>query len=426
MTGHPEIGVPHPLLRRSFAVLDQAGVEWCVLRGEHELARPQGDVDLLVSASQRERALAALCSIGFARLPAWGRGSHFFVRAYHGPTNLWLTLDLVTELSYGPAFSLATDAAAGCLRRRRRAGDVFVLAPDDAFWTLLLHCLLDKCHVGPHQAVRLEALACAARPDGPLAAVVDAVAPRGHGTSHMLQAARSRDWAALTSFRPSLLRSWTRAQLPRVVVRAARERMLALGERPAVWLSRRGLSVALLGPDGAGKSTLARELAEEFCFPAMTAYMGMWQGDGDAQGAWRATWRALLRPLVSLRRYLWARIHQERGTLVVFDRYTYDAHLPPRPPLVLAKSFYFWLLARTCPRPSLVLLLDAPGELLAGRKHEHSVEELEWQRSHFLELRERIPGLEVVDATRPLDAVKADVVGRTWRKYGARLGAGSR
>jgi thymidylate kinase len=426
VTGTLELAAPHPLLKRSFAVLDQAGVEWCVLRGEHELGRPQEDVDLLISASQRERALTALRAIGFERLPACGRGSHVFVRAYHGPTNLWVTLDLVTELSYGPAFSLATDAAAGCLRRRRRVGDLFLPAPDDAFWTLLLHCLLDKRAVEPRHAGRLEALAQEARPDGPLGAVVDSVAPRAAGAASMLEAARRRDWAALGASRPRLLRSWTRAQLARVAGRAARQRVLALGEKPTVWLSRRGLSVALLGPDGAGKSTLARELADGFCFPATSAYMGLWQGDADARSPLRAVLRALSRPAISLRRYLAARVHQERGRLVVFDRYTYDAHLPPRPPLVAAKRLYFWLLARTCPRPGLVLLLDAPGELLAGRKGEHTAEELEWQRSHFLRLRERIPRLEVVDATRPLDAVKADVVERVWREYGTRRGAGAR
>jgi thymidylate kinase len=183
------------------------------------------------------------------------------------------------------------------------------------------------------------------------------------------------------------------------------------------------MSVALLGPDGAGKSTLARQVAEGFCFPARTAYMGLWQGDDEVRrGPWRASARVLFRPATSVRRYLAARTQQELGRLVVFDRYTYDAHLPPRPPLVRAKKLYFSLLAHSCPRPGLVLLLDAPGELLAARKREHTAEELEWQRRHFLGLRERLPGLAVVDAARSPEAVKAEILDRIWSHYCARRG----
>jgi thymidylate kinase len=416
----------HPMLREAFAALDRAGAEWCVLRGECELGRPPGDVDLLISPSGYERARAALRGVGFAPLRALGRGSHSFFVAYHGPTDLWITLDIVSELSYGPAFSLATRAEHGCLRRRRRAADVFVLAPDDAFWTLLLHCVLDKRGVDAHHALRLEALAEMALPDGPLASLIAALTPRGWCPRRILRAARSGDWESLLALYPSLLRSWGRAQLGRVATRVATQSVLRLTEKPAVALSRRGLSVALLGPDGAGKSTLAQEVAEGFCFPGTTAYMGLWQGDGDVRRSpWRASARVLLRPAASVRRYLAARIQQELGRLVVFDRYTYDAYLPPRAPLVRAKKLYFSLLARTCPRPDLVVLLDAPADVLAARKREHTAQELEWQRRHFLGLRERFPGLQVIDAARPQDDVKAEVVDRIWSHYRARRGAGS-
>ena len=410
------------MLRQAFAVLDQAGGEWCVLRGEAELAQPREDVDLLISPSDYERARVGLCALGFAALPAYGRGSHSFFRAYHRPTDQWITLDVVTELSYGPAFGLATRAEQGCLGRRRRVGEVCVLAPDDSFWTLLLHCVLDKRGFEGHHAARLQALAEEALPDGPLASLVACLAPPEWPPRRMLRAARSGDWKSLVDLYPSLLRSWARAQLGPVVRRIATQRLLRLAEKPVVWLSRRGLSVALLGPDGAGKSTLAREVAEGFCFPGATSYMGLWQGDQMH----RRAWRVLLRPAACWRRYLAARIEQQLGRLVIFDRYTYDAYLPPRPPRVRAKKLYFSLLAHTCPRPDLVLLLDAPGRLLAERKHEHSPEELEWQRRHFLQLRERVAGVEVVDAARPQGDVKAEIVERIWRHYSARWGEDSR
>ena len=414
-------GELHPMLRQTFGVLNRAGVEWCVLRGEAELARPGGDVDLLISPHDYERARIGIRALGFTELPAYGRGSHSFFRAYHRPTDKWITLDVVTELSYGPGFGLATRAEQGCLRRRLRVGDVFVLSPDDSFWTLLLHCVLDKRGFTPAHAARLQALADEALPDGPLASLVACVAPRQWPPRRVLRAARGGEWKSLADLYPSLLRSWARAQIGPVVTRVATQGLLRLAEKPVVWLSRRGMSVALLGPDGAGKSTLAREVAEGFCFPGSTSYMGLWQGDETHA----RPWRVLLRPAVCLRRYLAARIQQELGRLVVFDRYTYDAYLPPRPPLVRAKRLYFSLLAHTCPGPDLVLLLDAPGQLLSARKHEHTPEELEWQRRHFLRLRGRLAGLEVVDATRPLDDVKAEIVERIWRLYSARWGDGS-
>jgi thymidylate kinase len=415
------------MIREAFDALDRAGVDWCVLRGERELERPSGDVDLLVAPGDRERGSAALRAIGFAEVPAYGRGSHSFLRAYDGATNQWLTLDIVTELAHGPAFSLATRAEQGCLRRRRRVGGVFILAPDDAFWTLLLHCVLDKRAVEAKHADRLEALAEAALPDGPLASLVGALAPPDWSPQRVLRAARSRDWEALLGLYPPLLRCWARAQLGSVLMRAATQSASRLAEKPAVWLSRRGLSVALLGPDGAGKSTLAREVADGFCYPATTAYMGLWQGDDEVHtGSWRAWRRALLRPVAAWRRYLSARVQQELGRLVVFDRYTYDAHLPPRPPLVRAKKLYFSLLAHSCPGPDLVFLLDAPGELLAARKGEHTPQELEWQRRHFLGLRERLPALQVVDATRPQEDVKTEILDRIWSHYCERRGEGCR
>src|ERR671932_615140 len=81
---------PHPTAVAVFTALNRAGVGWCLLRGEGRLQAPLHDV--------------------------------------------------VTELSYGPGYAIETRAAAGCLARRERVGELRLLAADDAFWTLLLHC----------------------------------------------------------------------------------------------------------------------------------------------------------------------------------------------------------------------------------------------------------------------------------------------
>lgn len=183
---------------------------------------------------------------------------------------------------------------------------------------------------------------------------------------------------------------------------------------PAAARRRRGLSVALLGPDGSGKSTLAAGIAEAFPLPVVQVYMGLWKSGSDRPGLQLLD--AVLRPFRAVRRYLVALGHQARGRLVVFDRFTYDARLPPGPPAVTAKRIYFWLLARVCPAPDLVLLLDVPGAVSFARKGENSAETNEAQRRQFLALAAELD-LHVLDASQPPDAVRRDALEVIWAAY---------
>jgi thymidylate kinase len=70
----------------------------------------------------------------------------------------------------------------------------------------------------------------------------------------------------------------------------------------------------------------------------------------------------------------------------------------------------------------LVLLLDAPGELLFARKGEHSSDFLEQQRQAYHGLREKIPQMVIVDATRDAERVRRDVTSCIWRGYARQNG----
>ena len=96
--------------------------------------------------------------------------------------------------------------------------------------------------------------------------------------------------------------------------------------------------VLVIGSNGAGKSTLAAELRARLPLPSELVYMGLWKLDepGGAQGVGAA----LRRPLRMWRRYAGAQLLQLQGRVVVFDRYVYDAHLPPSPPFVSLKRIY--------------------------------------------------------------------------------------
>ena len=186
-----------------------------------------------------------------------------------------------------------------------------------------------------------------------------------------------------------------------------------------------GEIVAVLGSNGAGKSTLARELRACLPLPSELVYMGLWKagesGGGTGFGA------ALRRPLRMWRRYAAALRLQLQGRIVVFDRYVYDAHLPPAPPLVALKRVYLRALTRGLPAPDLAVVLDVPPEVAYARKQENTLEELAGEREVYRRLVARLPNAASVDAARPPDEVRADVTQLVWRRLADRWqGAGAR
>jgi thymidylate kinase len=124
-------------------------------------------------------------------------------------------------------------------------------------------------------------------------------------------------------------------------------------------------------------------------------------------------------------RYGTSYYHIARGRLLLFDRYIYDGQLDASRKRSLKTRARRWLLSAAAPTPDLVVFLDAPGELLYARKGEHSPDILEQQRQHYLGLREHIPQMVVVDATRDAEQVRRTVTTLIWRSYAQHLRGGS-
>jgi thymidylate kinase len=218
-----------------------------------------------------------------------------------------------------------------------------------------------------------------------------------------------------------------------------------------------GFTVALIGPDGAGKTTVARALQDQLPFPVEYLYMGV---NPDSSNHLLPTTRAINalrrrrgskpdtagprdsraiepisergfahRGLRSARSFLrlgnrlaeeWHRalvatVHRRRGEVVVFDRhffadyYAYDVAAKPR--RTASRRLHGFILSRLYPKPDLVIYLDAPAEILLERKGEGTLESLERRRREYLELGNVVGEFAVVDATRPVEAVTREVAG---------------
>jgi thymidylate kinase len=170
---------------------------------------------------------------------------------------------------------------------------------------------------------------------------------------------------------------------------------------------RRGISVALLGPDGAGKSTLAAALQAESAEPVEVVKVGLPAGRPLGSQVLRWAFGTVRVARVALA----ARLALVRGRIVVWDRHPLEdaaTGAVGRRVLGPGRSWMAWLF----PAPHLIIVLDAHPDELRTRRTGEDPAQLASLRSIYLALaaEERARSI-VVDATRPVAELRAVVHG---------------
>jgi len=200
------------------------------------------------------------------------------------------------------------------------------------------------------------------------------------------------------------------------------------------WISPPALFVAVMGPDGSGKSSMIAEylravgpaFAGTACFHLRPNLLrGSSVGQTNKTNPHGQTPRGALMSVAKLLflwvdyvlgYYLCVRPLLVRSTLVVFDRYYQDLLIDARRFRYGGSPWLARLVAALIPMPDLMLVLDAPADVLQARKQEVSAEEsarqAEAYRTVFSSAALRGRAL-LVDATRPLEQVVNQCVERT-------------
>ena len=233
--------------------------------------------------------------------------------------------------------------------------------------------------------------------------------------------------------------------------------------------------VAIVGPDGAGKTTACLEVESQLPVPCRYIYMGNNReaskhtlittrlyramkgrmerasaskpvgADVPGHTAAHSSGRTLSpdglrRAAGGVKSFLgvcnraceeWYRLriagrYLRQDDIVLFDRHfltDFWANEPQNSAASpLARRFHGFLLERMRPKPDIVIYLDAPADVLFGRKGEGTIQSLELQRQGYLALGQKLQPFHVVDGTQPLDQVIHVVLGYIMEYYECRSG----
>lgn len=421
------VGIVEDLVAR----LDAAGIAWCVLRNYESFPHPRSaasDHDILVGCPTKQtyallqQSVRGLpISIGSTFTKSDGSMIGIFLCMPKEPA---LHLDFIRRLTWRGMRLLAEDQVLAASVRRN---GVCIPAPGHEAAVSLMGYLFHQNQVKPAYRERIRQLA--AQDQAGFAACLAPV--WGDALTQELTArAVAGDW------------DWFAAWLKH----AKRRLLLCASRNPLEWvhvvvsfggaLGRRlitptGLWVAFMGPDGAGKTTVADAYR--------TRLTTLFDAGHQRQFHWRPRWLpapgklagqrgaeiVIENPhgkpprggLVSLLRfgYFWldfvfghfikVRPLLVRRYLVSFDRCYFDFMVDPRRfrlklPRGLVRAF-----AHLAPQPDLVFVLEAPAAVLHARKQELSEAEIESQLHALRELAGQHPHMHTVRVDRDVQAI---------------------
>jgi len=398
----PACSLPN-FLRTLFRRLEESEVRYCVLHSWDLLPEElPNDLDLAVHPQDKHKLFSIfelLRQQGYVCFQCLNhsKNGHFFVFSWAERSKVKTApVDIVFDHRRS---GLVLSTSEKMVAERERHGDFWISSAKTEFAYLLAKKAW-KGRASPSQSLRLRQLV---ERLGPAEAekIAGEIFPRkwrkraveaclNGSIAADLVHARAKFWRTAWSRRPLQLIGYLAADMKRVIQR---------------WIHPTGILVAILGPDGVGKSTVISGLVNAlnlgfwgrhrlFHWRPQTLFRGRDTGINTTPHA--KTPRGMFLSMAYLTAFFldhWfgylfvVRPSLSRSNLVLFDRYFHDVLVDPRRYRYGGPKWFALFLSYLVPEPDLVVLLDADQQLIFSRKAELPPDEIERQRQTYQRLR---------------------------------------
>jgi thymidylate kinase len=408
--------------------LDSDCKAYCILSGYDNLPDSfETDIDFMVSADDLERAPSLVADLGretgtkLFHTVGHELSARAFSLGYQAGDKLIIVQpDSSADYRHYGLLWLRADEVLAARRRHPRG---FWIPSAAHEFTYYLIKRLNKRHLNDQHTEKLHRL-YVEDPEGCERMI--ARFWKGRNRTVLMRMAEANDWTGLEAGFESIRSELIQNSAETLIEKIKTSPMHLMHHLNRV-LYPTGGWIAIMGPDGAGKSAVINTIRQQFAI----AYNGVkcfhlrpkiLRPGGDSRTVVtdphgqppRGLFLSVAKVFFLIADYWLGYLlkiapEMRRSRFFVFDRYLYDLLVDSKRVRYSGPAWMLRLAARVVPHPDLVILLDAPPEVLWSRKQEVPFEEVTRQRDSYRAVVAGLPFAKIVNAAQPLEDVIRDV-----------------